>query len=267
MESFNKNPITIKELEKWFSNKNINPRTGRKISVDGKIYNYLDSLNIQELYLLSCIDDKDPVSLNNFWIIENNIKKIVHENIRNIIFYYDSNNLIRGFEKETLEYLKGYGISKHPVTQEIIPNEIFNKINPEKIINDNDKSIEDLALEVFQLFTNISFFIDYQQFLSLEKKHLLVLYYEIKDFYLENLNQEQRNQIYNNLFDLTKEQLSQNELIFIQKYILTKIKILLECNIEDYKFLINYILVGGLSLVIPQVKADYPDFSFSFNPL
>jgi hypothetical protein len=94
----------------------------------------LDSLNIQELYLLSCIDDKDPVSLNNFWIIENNIKKIVHENIRNIIFYYDSNNLIRGFEKETLEYLKGYGISKHPVTQEIIPDEVFNKINPEKII-------------------------------------------------------------------------------------------------------------------------------------
>ena len=28
--------------------------------------------------------------------------------------------------------------------------------------------------------------------------------------------------------------------------------------------MINYILVGGLSLVIPQVKEDYPNYAFDF---
>jgi len=29
--------------------------------------------------------------------------------------------------------------------------------------------------------------------------------------------------------------------------------------------MINYILVGGLTLVIPEVKESYPDFSFTFQ--
>ena len=33
---------------------------------------------------------------------------------------------------------------------------------------------------------------------------------------------------------------------------------------EEYKFMINYIVVGALCIVIPEIKEMYPDFSFSF---
>ena len=41
-------------------------------------------------------------------------------------------------------------------------------------------------------------------------------------------------------------------------------KILLECPKEEYKFILLYILVGGLSIVIKEVKEQYPDLSFDF---
>jgi hypothetical protein len=264
MENFKDEPVTIVEIETWYCDKTINPRTGRKISPLGKIYNYLNSININELYILSSVDDKDPISLSIFWTIENNKKKIVYENIDNIIYYCDNNNLIRCFEKETIEYMKGYNINKHPITNDIIPDNIFNDINGLKLISEREKSIEEIALDVFQLFTQISFFIDYQLFLELSKDTLIILYYEIKDFYQENLSIENRQRISNNLFLLSKNELNDNDIDFIKRTILENMKILLECEIEEFKFLINYILVGGLGLVIPQVKKDYPDFSFSF---
>jgi hypothetical protein len=79
-----------------------------------------------------------------------------------------------------------------------------------------------------------------------------------------NTRIENRQRISNNLFLLSKNELNDNDIDFIKRTILENMKILLECEIEEFKFLINYILVGGLGLVIPQVKKDYPDFSFSF---
>ena len=50
----------------------------------------------------------------------------------------------------------------------------------------------------------------------------------------------------------------------IQKYLLGQLKVLLSCEKEDYKYMINYIIVGALGIVIPEIKEMYPDFSFSF---
>ena len=36
------------------------------------------------------------------------------------------------------------------------------------------------------------------------------------------------------------------------------------CEDEGLKYMINYIIVGALSLVIPEIKENYPDFCFSF---
>ena len=39
---------------------------------------------------------------------------------------------------------------------------------------------------------------------------------------------------------------------------------LLNCKDNDLKFMINYIILGGLSLVIDEVKQYYENFNFSF---
>ena len=55
------------------------------------------------------------------------------------------------------------------------------------------------------------------------------------------------------------------ELEKIQLYILNEISILLDVQKEELKYMINYILIGALGIVIPEIKELYPDFSFCFS--
>jgi hypothetical protein len=257
--------IKLNEYQSWLKNKLVNPKTNRTIKENGKIYRYFDSLNINDLYIYETIDNKDPISLNDFWIEENNNKKIVYKNLNNLVFYKDSQNNIRCFEKETVEYMQGYNIKNHPITGELLPKSLFDNITSKKIVNDEDKTISEITFDVFQLFANNSFFIDYNLFLNLNDDKLLKFYSEIRDFYFENFTEEQKNNISNNIFKLKKTQFSSINKEKKQKYILENIKVLLNVENEQYKYMINYILIGGLTLVIPEVKELYPDFSFSFT--
>ena len=159
-----KDTILIEELEKWLFNKKINPKTNKKMYKSSKIYKFYDSLNLLELYAKNCINDIDPISLNYLWRIENGEKIIVHNNLNNIIFYKDNRNNIKFFEKESIIYMKGYDINYDPVTKEELPNNILDDIIGKKIIEDNIKTVKELSLEVFQLFSNISIFIDIEPF-------------------------------------------------------------------------------------------------------
>jgi len=264
MDNLENNPITILEYEKWLENKQINPRTKRRIKENSKIYNYYKKVNYQALLLLSTIDNKDPISLNELWIIETNKKKIVYDDLSNLVFYKDTYNIIRCFEKESIEYMLGYNIKNHPITNELLPEHIFLNITSKKIITDQEKTLKEIALDVFQLFANLSFFIDCNSFLNLSKDNLIKLYHEVKDFYKQNFTDEQINIIGNNIFIMDESILKDKDLEFIQKYILDDMKKLLQVDIEEYKYMINYILIGGLSLVIKEIKDTYPDFSFSF---
>lgn len=256
--------ITIKELEQWLLNKNINPKTGKKITKNGKIYKSYESLNIKLLYAENCVNDIDPISLNYLWKMDNDKKVIVHNDLDNVVFYKDRKNNIKFFEKTSLVYLKGYNIKNDPITQEELPESLFENIKGQKVINDQEKTLENLALEVFQLFSNISIFIDYNLFLNLNKTDLIKLNYETADFYKNNFTEQQINEISNQVFIKETSELNDLHIDEIKKYILNQYKILLECKNESYKFMINYILVGGLSLVINTVKDDYPQYSFEF---
>jgi hypothetical protein len=258
-----KDPIKLCEYEKWLENKFINPRTKRIIKKNGIIYKYLDKINIKNLYLAETVDDKDIISLSEFWIIKDSVKCIVYKNIDNLIFYKDSDNYIRCFEKESIEYMLGYNIKKHPVTGELFPNNIFSNIISKKIILEKEKTISNLTLDVFQLFGNNSFFIDHNLFLELSRNNLLKLYFEIRDLYKNNFSDEQRIEISSKVFLLTFDDIAIMSICKIQKYILLNIKILLENSNDKYKNMINYILIGGLSIVINEIRFLYPDFSFS----
>lgn len=218
--------------------------------------------------LLECYDDRDPISMNIFWIENDKIKKVIYPEceLQELVFYSDSKNLTRCFEKESLRYMKSYGITKHPVTQEIIPLNVFENIEILPIIRVEEKSIENFALDVFQKFSNMSIYLDYEWFLELDKPKLLKFYNELKDFWKENLNQEQRNQIINSeLFPKSTNSLIEDSLENIQKYLLNIINKLLDCDVESIKFMINYIILGAFCAVVPKIKELYPDFLFDFS--
>ena len=226
----------------------------------------LESINNNELILLT-IDDRDPVSLNKFWIMNNEKKEIVYpiDEINNLKFYYESKNILRCFEIESLRYLKTYNILNHPITMKPIPNQVFDDI---EIINidKNNLPINMLALDVFQGLINSSVFIDYKLFLSLDKEELLKVHYELKDFWLHNFNQEERTNISqdNIILDKSNRDINNMEYEDIQRYILNQMLLLVNQDIYQYKNMITYIILGSLLVVIHEIRDNYFNFDFSF---
>jgi len=283
MISFTNNHVSHSELIKWKSNQTINPRTNKNITKKGKIYKYLqdryniefhklelsDKLNDKEpIYsLIDSVDDKDPISLAIFWVEEEGNKKIIYSDISSLILYKDSHNLIRCFERETLEYLKAYNINKHPVTLDDIPEYVINKIEAINLDeNKKTQTLNDMALEIFQKFSSLSIFIDSELFMNLDKEKLIKFNYEIKDVYKQNFNHEQLKEISNKiLFPKSNNELEKMPIDKIKKYLLLEINVLLSVKKEELKYMCNYILVGTLSIVIPIIKEMYPDFCFSFS--
>jgi hypothetical protein len=218
--------------------------------------------------IIRSVDNIDPISLNVFWELKNEKKKVVYpkNEYKNLILYFDSMKLIRCFEKESLQYMKSYNVTKHPVTNEDLPSYLFDNIDMIDIeaLRENDK-IEDIAFSVFQYFSKISIFIDSEWFFKLEKDKLLRLNYEMKDFWLQNFSEEQRNDISNEaVFILSNDEIDKMELVSIQKYLLNQMKMILKCEKEEYRYMINYIILGALGLFITEIKELYPDFSFTF---
>ena len=68
----------------------------------------------------------------------------------------------------------------------------------------------------------------------------------------------------NSIFKKTSNMLNELSVEEIKNYILDQMKLLLDYNDMNLKFMLNYIILAGLSLVIPQIKDEYPDFLFSF---
>jgi hypothetical protein len=148
---------------------------------------------------------------------------------------------------------------------EPLPKELFDSI---KVINleNNEISIDDFALNVFQIFTKKSIFIDYNLFLQLNKNDLMKFNNEIKDIWIQNLTSLQREMISTeSLFIKQTIELSKYNLAELQKYFLKDIKIALECNKEELVLMINYIIIGALGIVIPEIKENYSDVVFAFS--
>ena len=205
--------------------------------------------------------------MNLFWIESKNdkTKQCVYpiDQLNNLVFYYDSTKLLRCLEKETLQYLKTYEISYHPITLEPIPDEILASISTINVITEPTNIA--IAQNIFQILSNMSIFIDYELFLNLQKEQLLKFNYEIRDFWIQNFTDEQRVTISNKvIFSEVNENLEKYNLVNLQNYLLNQMQELLLQEKEEYKYMINSIIVGALGIVIPDIKNFYPDFNFSF---
>ena len=252
-------PESTKEIIKSSGNNEVKP----EIIISKK-----ENKSTNNSMILKCNEDRDLISMNLFWVEENGIRKIDYpeDQFDQLVFYTDSKNIVRGFEKETIRYMKTYNLINHPVSTEPIPVDVLAQVDLIDINHiKNAKTLENMALDVFQYFSKISIFIDHEAFLSLNKKQLIKFNYELRDFWLQNFGPEQRRNIHETeIFEKTEELLNNDSLENIQKYLLSQMEILLKCDVEEYKYMINYIILGALGIVIPQIKEMYPDFSFSF---
>ncbi len=300
---FKNNHLTIDELVQWKANPLANPKTGKPIKENGGTYQIIDSiykknkLQVDEIInkkvasqvvnnthvvnndhdvnneqvkanILNSIDDRDPISMNIFWKESGGVKQVEYpkENFSQLVFYTDTKNLLRCLEKETLSYLKTYNLKTHPITSEPIPDSLFANLEVIDLVKiQESKTISDIALEVFQYFGKISIFIDYEWFMELSKANLIKFNYELKDFWLQNVPDNQK-QLVSNTPILTKsnDDLEVKDKEEIQKYLLNEIKTMLQCEKEEVKYMINYIILGALGIVIPKIKELYPDFVFAF---
>lgn len=270
MIPFERIPITITELMNWKRNKLINPRTNRTIKLNGKLFKFIESSYYNKFPkgfdFLDSTDSRDPVSLKSFYSIDISGNKLFeYPYPDNLIVYKESKDIIRCFEKDTLAYFKKYNIKLHPISQNEIPIDIFNDV--EDIKEEESLSLEEKALQVFQLFTDMSIFIDYKKYLSLNNQKIIKLNYELKDFYYQNFSIEDRKKIDKDngkkFLKFDEHDLRKDE-VDAKYYLLEQIENLLKYKGEDLKFMINYIILGALSLVIDEVKEYYDNFNFSF---
>jgi hypothetical protein len=273
------NNYTINQLKLWKNNQLINPKTNKTIKKNGPTYKVIEKeyqLNKNQIEacvlltlnkLLSCDDNRDPISMNLYWIEKENVKSIVYplDQLDKLIFYNDKNNKLRCLEKDSIIHLKTYNMLNHPVTMDPIPKEIFDSIDIIKVDN-IDISIEDYALNVFQLFAKKSIFLDHRLFIELDRDNLLKFNTEIKDIWIQNLTSNQRSLISNEqLFSKNNTEISKLNDEKILRYFLKDINTALECDKDELSLLINYIIIGALGIVIPQIKNDYGDVIFSFS--
>ena len=272
MEStFIKN-LNITEIINWYYNKNINPRTKRKIKENGKIYEFLknkyETIFPNDINFFQA-DYIDPISLTEIWVIRNDKKEFVYPHYENLVLYKDKNNFVNCFEKDTINYFIHHKINTHPVTSTEIPKEVLDIIEYKKIII--NKTIDEHALDVFQLFTSISVFLDHKEYIKLTDDKLNKLYYETFEFFHQNLPENKIEQIKElgkeinlEIYKINCNNFNKKRFEEKQKYILDIFKFLLEFKDDDVKLMTYYIILGGLSLFIHKIKTDYPDFCFSF---
>jgi hypothetical protein len=217
-----------------------------------------------EKQLIDCHDDRDPISMAQFWTGNEKTRTLVYprDQIKELVFYTDTIGRIRCFEKESLQYLKTYNMMNHPVTSDPIPSYLFDDIN---IVEKESETIEMKAFNCFQLLANISIFIDYNLFLNLNKNQLITFYKELKDFWLQNFTSEQRQNITTDtIFTYDVKTMYSIDINKLKNDIIHDIMILLQCNIMEYQYMIHSIVIGSMGLVVPEIKMMYPDFAYEF---
>lgn len=265
---------SVNELICWSNNKNINPKTKRKIKSTGKKYKEIQnkflSIFKEGINPLLIIDNKDPISQDNIWEYDNNNNKVYGDIPPNrLVVYKDKNSFYRGFDANSLVMLKNSGSNKHPITGDVIPEIIFeiakNRAEIIKEEKSEEKKVKDLAFSVFQKLSFESVYISESFFLEFNEIKLDKLNYELSELYNDNLNNNQKQKIDPNNKILRKSNSIFKEMNILEKqnYLLSQLDLILNAP-KELKMIVSYIITGSLNIVSPKIRNLYPDIAFSF---
>ncbi|AGC01839.1 hypothetical protein H012_gp624 [Acanthamoeba polyphaga moumouvirus] len=228
-------------------------------------------------------DEYDPITYDPIWII-NNGKRIPAEINKYYLFsYFDSNDKIRCFTIFSIwDMLNGQENElKHPITQELIPEkdierakqliDIYkNKIGLFREDNSNHSEEYKLKCRLVKLFKQF-----HVHSIYLEEKWLL----DINDVNKLNKIITETNKLVKNNLKIINPKLKTNTLF--QKRFTPKSKIenyilsIQQYIIEEWEKLISqadnpnnqipiWIIVSGLSFVVPEIKEKFPDLEIMF---
>ncbi|ADO67130.1 hypothetical protein crov097 [Cafeteria roenbergensis virus] len=260
MSYFLMNPVTDNELQKWHYNKTVNPRTNRPIKVNGKIYQYLNKQfnKTNKLSLLDVITNEEPITLEKLY---NDTTKQIIVNSKNYLIWKEDTGRVVTLHYESLVGLQKAKINIHPVTRNIIPDNIFNeatklfKNNIKKSNENPQETLKSLSLRAFQYFNKLSIYIDNDDFCKLPQNKINTLKCELHSFIQENLTIQQKTQFNSKHFFLNST----------HKNILEDIIYLMDTVKKEDAIFVAYLILGGLILVLPKLKNKYPFLEFSFG--
>ena len=263
------------ELVEWINNKEINPKTKRKIGNTGKIYKSLEKQFSDKfkdnINPFSVIDNKDPVSQDDIWLIDEKNNKVYGIIPPERLVIYKEDNHYRCFDANSLLMMKTNKITKHPISGKTIPIEVFEKATSRGVIEmkteSKEERINNLAFSVFQKLSFSSVYISEKIFMNANKDNIIKIYHEMKDFYKNNFSNEQFKIIdpENTLFLKLENEIKDMDIEDSKEYILKNMEHLLKCNEEKIKMMVMYIIVGSLTAVLPVIRKLYPDIAFTFS--
>lgn len=225
----------------------------------------------------------DPISQEEIWEEVDGKRKASDEIDRMLLFSYKENNFIRCFNINSLKQLFQQNIYKHPVTGHNFPKESIDyaKIKID-ILEDQgiieleweeteltNKKIKQYTFEVFYKFHKFNIYPKDEWFLNLSLLELGKMYYETKDFFVQNTTPEQKKILvppdgisFEQEADYIK---SLPDKLCVQYYILNSIeKIISLCSDESLQTMGTYIALGGLATVSLDARKNYPDIAYSF---
>lgn len=261
-------------------------------------YNTLDKFNNKsKLEILDMIsgpayhnpllshNEIDSISQEQIWYYEND-KKIVSDEIKKemLFSYQDEDNFIRCFNIESLRGLFKQNIFNHPITckpfsKQVIENakikiEILEEIGILDIEVENTELTEDkvkqYTFEVFSKFHKFNIYPKDSWFLNISLPNLGKMYYETKDFFLQNIpNIDKKKKLvppdgiaFNYEVDFIKKCKNKE---YVQYILLNNInKIISLCSDEALQTMGSYIALGGLATVSHEARDCYPHIAYSF---
>lgn len=222
-------------------------------------------------------DDQDPVTLDKFWIIQNNIKIPTSINKYLLFSYVDIKNKIRCFTIFTMHNMIQNDNFIHPVTLDPI-NEI-DIARAKKLIdmyqtkiglfkkNDLNCSpefkLKNKLTSLFKQFHIHNIYLEENWLLLLDDKNkLLKIIRETKNLIDNNLELICPGLGNPNLFqkkDVMWKKTNKNKIIFeLKEYITGEWERLIQIANDPQNQIPIWILVSGLSFATPEIKQKYP---------
>lgn len=229
--------------------------------------------------------DIDPISQEEIWYEKDGEKILSNEIEQKLLFSYeDEYGYIRCFNIESLRGMFKQNKFKHPVTciefsKETIENakikiEILEECGDLTIEVEDTELTEDkvkqYTFEVFSKFHKFNIYPKDSWFLDLSMSCLGKMYYETKDFFLQNIpNMEQKKKLVppNGIaFEHDSDYIKcHKNKLYVQYYLLDNInKIISLCSDNALQTMGTYIALGGLATVSKEARECYKHIAYSF---